>query len=577
MTRGTLAFLALVLPVAASAQTPKGIPEGSLPPPAITFHGLVPGRSTAADVRAALGPPVEENAWYSWKLLYPTPGRPDHLDAVQLQEGKESGLGCVEAASVPPGFETWEKVRAALGEPEWFLELRRSSLADYTAKGARFAFDAQGATIGVAYVPHGRPRVPAGGRRFLTLRSLRQRSPASPDPALPRSGTLEVGTSRVDLTPRAEWLAPVLTGKKFQVHDPLYARCAVLARGDLRIAIVGADLFGMSKDDVDRIEESVRSAGVSHLVFAMAHNHAAPDTIGIYGYYPKDYIAFIQKQVADGVRAALEARRPISKLVAASDELPLDGARVEGLIRNARNPGIVDPQISVLQALDAAGKPLVTFVHFACHVEGLETGIAEPSADFPGYLCDRLEKDLGGRAVFLNGALGGMVSGDTAARTHDEARKAGERFAAEAKRLLATATPSSSDRLALERYPIEVPMTNPRFLLFQKLSNRRPLVDGRIATEMFHLWLGDAELVTVPGELLPQLGFEVEERMTGYPRLVVGLVNDELGYMLPGEEFKAGEYEESMSVGPAIGPMVRDQAIRMAETARDPARFLGPR
>jgi hypothetical protein len=30
-----------------------------------------------------------------------------------------------------------------------------------------------------------------------------------------------------------------------------------------------------------------------------------------------------------------------------------------------------------------------------------------------------------------------------------------------------------------------------------------------------------------------------------------------------------------MSVGPAIGPMVRETAIRMIETARDPTRFRG--
>ena len=571
-TIAVAALLLLGLPPAPSpAQTPKGVPEASLRTPAATYHGLVPGRSTAAEVRTALGAPLEEHRWYSWKMLYPAAGRPGHLDSVQLVEGKDSDLGCVEAASIPAGLETLEKVRAALGEPEWLLELHRQAIADYTSKGLRFAFDRSGGTIGVAYVPHGHPRVHSGERHFLSLRSLPQGP--QPAPESPPPPDLRAGTASADITPRAEWLAPVLQDRPLKVHDPIRARCAVLARGPLKVAVVGADLFGMSREDVEEIEERVRAAGVGHLLLAMAHNHAAPDTIGIYGYYPKEYIRFIQDRIVEAVREASASLREVTRLVAASDELPLDGARVEGLFRNARNPGIVDPQVAVIQGRGADGKPIFTFVHFACHVEGLETGIREPSADFPGYLCDSLDAAIGGRTIFLNGALGGMVSGDTPARTHEEARAMGERLAREARRILGFAVEPRAARFSIERARIEVPLTNPRFALLQKLTGRRQLVEGRVVSELAHLRLGDADIITIPGELLPEVSFEVLERMDGYPRMIVGLVNDELGYMIPGYDFRAGEYEESMSVGPAIGPMVKDAAIRLLDSARQPGRF----
>ena len=77
--------------------------------------------------------------------------------------------------------------------------------------------------------------------------------------------------------------------------------------------------------------------------------------------------------------------------------------------------------------------------------------------------------------------------------------------------------------------------------------------------------IGDAELLTIPGELLPELSFEILARMKGYPRMVVGLANDQLGYLIPGYDFRDETYEESMSLGPAAGPMVLQQALRMLE------------
>jgi hypothetical protein len=82
---------------------------------------------------------------------------------------------------------------------------------------------------------------------------------------------------------------------------------------------------------------------------------------------------------------------------------------------------------------------------------------------------------------------------------------------------------------------------------------------------MFHVRLGDAQLLSVPGELLPEVSFEVLERMKGYPRMIIGLCNDEIGYIIPPYDFRAGEYEESMSLGPASAPVVLDEAWRMLD------------
>ena len=68
----------------------------------------------------------------------------------------------------------------------------------------------------------------------------------------------------------------------------------------------------------------------------------------------------------------------------------MDGARVMGLIRNARNPGLMDPTLSTVQVIGEDRGTLATLVHFSCHVESLEKQ-GELGADFPGYMCEQHE------------------------------------------------------------------------------------------------------------------------------------------------------------------------------------------
>ncbi len=79
------------------------------------------------------------------------------------------------------------------------------------------------------------------------------------------------------------------------------------------------------------------------------------------------------------------------------------------------------------------------------------------------------------------------------------------------------------------------------------------------------LKIGPAWLLTVPGELLPKLGLAWQDdlRQAGATvAAIIGLANDELGYILPEADyiypenpFEPGDhYEETMSIGPEAGP-----------------------
>jgi len=546
----------------ALGQAVAGSVKADDPPPPVTYHGLIPGLSTAADVRAALGPPVWEANWYAYKLLYPAQGRSGMYDSIHLQD-KEGKFACVEAASVPEGLTTRAEIEARLSEPEYELRMATFKLLDYSRQGVRFIVDKEDKTIGVAYFPHLRPRVHEGARKLVDLSLLRQGPQQRPAEPASLEG-LRAGVAEAKITPlEAEWLDPRYR-EKYQPHDDLWARVVVFERGDTKLALVSTDLFGMSLSPaIQPMIDRVKEHGIEHFVIAMSHNHAAPDTIGVYGHYPAEYIQYIQDQVVKAVGEAYAKLQPVKELRTASRELPMDGARVAGLIRNARNVGLVDPTISIIQPIGDDDQPIATLVNFACHVEGIEAGVLELTADFPGYMSDQIKADGGGMPIFLNGAVGGMVSGDNRARTHEEAKTTGLGFAAIVKELAATAQPPATFNFSVETKRVEIPMTNAQFKpIYEQM---RPLNRGRVVTQMSLIKLGECEMVTLPGEVLPEVAVEILEHMHGFPRVLIGLANDQLGYIIPPDDFRDDEYEETMSQGPAAAPVIRDTAIRMLE------------
>lgn len=557
----TAILLSFLLGIAAPethAQAVKHKVAEDAPPPPLMYHGLIPGRDTMPTVRKVLGEPEQQSRFYSYKMYYPAEGRPGMWDVVHMHgNSPDAGLANIDAASIPEGYESEVKIRATLGEPEYKLRMPSWTLLDYSEQGLRFTTTAQGKTSGVAYVPHGFRRVPKGERSFVDLSHLRQGEQHKSRESGAVNG-LTVGVAEVDITPQEkDWL-----GHPYTVHDPLSARIAVFANDELSVALVGADLFGFGYFEGNVIREAAKADGIDHTIIGSSHNHAAPDTLGVYGHYPADYIEYIQKQIGDGISAAAENAQPVKAFRTASKELPMDGARVMNLFRNARNPGVMDPTISILQATGNDGNPITTIVNFACHVESLEKGARDISADFPGYMCEQIKRDGGGQPVFLNGAVGGMISGDNPGRTYEYSEEMGLAIAAHVKELARIAHAPAQFEFSAERRELQIPLTNAAFIE-KYAESPRGLYRGRVETDMTLVRLGEAQLLTLPGELLPEVSFEILEHMDGFPRMLVGLGNDQLGYFVPPYDFRDDYYEETASAGPAAATQVRDMALRM--------------
>jgi hypothetical protein len=355
-----------------------------------------------------------------------------------------------------------------------------------------------------------------------------------------------------------------------RVHDDLYVRSVAFAAGDGEPVVLSiCDLVGMTWV----AGRSPRS------VVACTHTHHAPDTVGFWGRpfegisgIDPGYLAMVRDTVVASQAAAVASLEPARLRVGSVD--------VPELVANHRNPDILDAELTVWRAERPDGTAIATLCLYGCHPEVMSSEGQDVTADFAGHLCRRLDATTDGIGLFAAGALGGMQAPRTEERTHAEAERFGTVLADAVDRALAGAVEVPVEGTAdveLRRRCITVPLQNDMYALALAagISSHDGTVTGddgmptAVVTEVSVLRVGAAALACVPGELLPKLGLQLKDTMRAAGMVspaIVGLANDELGYILPEEDFvfpkdyfdPGSSYEESMSVGPRLGPAVCD-------------------
>jgi hypothetical protein len=380
-----------------------------------------------------------------------------------------------------------------------------------------------------------------------------------------------VRTGKLNITPSLErpvYLAGFASNKPaVRVQDPLWARCLLLEQGDLRAAWVMCDLIGLTRDACQQVEARVRAhlPGL-HVMIACTHTHFGPDTIGFWG--PQIGVTGVDPVYFDALMSNLEAL-----ILATSRQPPVQcslraaSVRVPNVAKNYRDEHIVDDEATCLQWLDAQGQPAATWVIYPCHPEAVVSDWADITSDYGHGLRETVEAQAGGMAFFAVGALGGMMSPTPTDQTHEQAYAMGRTIAQAALEALALAPIQFDPSLTLARHEVRFPLRNELYVQAAALgliADRRD-AEGFITTETSQMRLGSALLMTVPGELFPRVGLHLKQalRRDGVDVVgVVGLVNDELGYLLHPEDFifpqnylePGKQYEESMSPGPDAVP-----------------------
>jgi hypothetical protein len=88
--------------------------------------------------------------------------------------------------------------------------------------------------------------------------------------------------------------------------------------------------------------------------------------------------------------------------------------------------------------------------------------------------------------------------------------------------------------------------------------------------------VGNAQILTIPGEALPNLGYYLKRKMRGQHNLLFGLTNDAFGYILTKEDFgsfKRYDYISRTSLGERTGGILVDEALKFIAACPAPDRL----
>lgn len=385
---------------------------------------------------------------------------------------------------------------------------------------------------------------------------------------------LVAGSAIVDLTPpnpTAIHIAGYMPNKKAKgVAGPITGRILVLDDGKQTFITIGLDFVGYMNDRIWQTRHKISKKYAKDIMISSTHTHAGPDTMGLWGEWAffmvpmksgvdENYMQFIQKRIAEGVvKAIFNARE--ANLSSSEINIP------EGLSYNSHREGYKDNIMTVLQVRDNNHNTIATVINWACHAEFLGQNNEYLSPDFPGYLYPEVEKREGGVAIFLNGAIGGIIVPAMPRRTEANvairdkgARRAGKILAEYASKALEKAEEIKLENIRIDRRVIKLPVENDLFeYLGKKGFMTRYMKERTLYSEVWRVDLGHLSILTVPGEIFPSLGFRFKDIMTSKHKMLVGLSNDELGYIMTKEEWEDPlyDYEKTVSVGQQTGPIL---------------------
>jgi hypothetical protein len=387
----------------------------------------------------------------------------------------------------------------------------------------------------------------------------------TPNPLLPLSGG--IGTPK----------------KATEKKGDLFVRAFVLEKGTTRIAIVSVDNLGWPSVLGNKSRALIKSVPPGNVLIGATHTHSGPDAYGFPDQSGKaladlPYLEKCVAQIAEAVEEAVKNLQPAGLKVAVGE--------AKGKIAfNYYAADLYDPRCGVIQAIASAGvnkgKPIVTLVNYAIHPEVIGSGRGILSPDLCGPLYDKIESQTGGMAIFMNGAQGGMVTADvrreggTEANTWEECIRIGELLGDEALRIVGTAPTLENPSVYCASRQIEFPIESDmmKYIIKNSPLGYKLTRSDQVITQLNLLNIGPAQILTIPGEALPNIGYYVKRHMNTKFPFLFGLTNDAFGYMLTKVDFnsfKRYEYISRTSLGEMTGEIYMEQALKTVAESPKP-------
>lgn len=444
---------------------------------------------------------------------------------------------------------------------------------------------------------------------------------------------LQVGLADADITPKVDdpqhpvWMAGYGPGRQAnEVHDPLMVRATVLSDGEQKIAIACADLVGLQYPTVQKIRDEL--ADFKYVLVSSTHNHEAPDVVGLWGAslasrgVDDAYLELVVKQTVAAIRAAEKQLAPAQASYGTATD--------EALLGDSRLPDVRDGVLRVLKFINPQDELLGIVVQWNCHPEAMGSRNKALTADFVAATVSKLKARHKCPVTYVTGAVGGLmappddgIENAQGEQLHEGdfeyTRVYGEKVADLADQALAAAAPITLTPFVVSAKPIALPVSNPYYRaahvtgvvqrpactwtgdaeqIGKPFTLENASEQMAVLTEVGYLKLGELALAAIPGEIYPELVYgkfpkqaepgvdfptaplepHVTQILATEKWLLIGLANDEIGYIIPKRQWdnaapyaygKArGQYGEINSCGSDVAPVLMKALQQRVAEAR---------
>lgn len=424
------------------------------------------------------------------------------------------------------------------------------------------------------------------------------------------------GNGKVD----AVWIAGFGNNRPAQgVNDPLWARAIAFENNGVRVVLVTVDSIGLFAEKIINIRKRLDPAlNIDHLVVSCLHVHEAPDTMGIWSVglerpfwrFDYGYMELLQQAVADAAAEAVGNLRPAEAFMAETAVGP------EGFVNDSRIPLVYDNVIRIARFVEpGTDNTIATMVNWGNHPETVGSRNPLLTSDFSHYWREGVEKGVadplgapgvGGMCLYFQGQVGGLMTQLHTTVPHrngvdkfredsfEKAEALGDNLAIATLRAIREGSrPMEGSRVAVAAKTFMVPVGNKLFSFAAFIGLVHPgWWKGYVRSEVNALRVGDLEILTIPGEIYPEIcegGVEAPEgrdfpiqpvevpplraQMKGKTTMVLGLANDELGYIIPKSQWDVkppfaygrdrDQYGEENSFGPDVAGAVHRASMEV--------------
>lgn len=424
------------------------------------------------------------------------------------------------------------------------------------------------------------------------------------------------------------WIAGFDTNRPAKgINDPQWVRALALRNNGVTVVMLTFDAIGIYHNDFVAIRKMVDpSLHIDHMMFSSTHCHEVADTMKIWSFWKRikgldvplfgfdeKHMAMIREMAKEAAEEAVAKLEPADMYCAQVEIAP------EGFIDDSRKPIKIDNNMYLWRfTKPGADETIATFVNWGNHPESLGGDNSMLTSDFCHYLREGVEKGvpdpngapgMGGMCLYFQGMVGGLMTQlhttvphrdgqqKFEEETFEKAEALGQNLAIVACRALRSELvwKNEKPRVAVAAKTFKAPMAGQfKYAIMLGLLHEGYYWGGLAKTEMNVLRVGDALALTVPGEIYPEIvqggieclpGRDYEIPIVETPPLrtemeksarmacVIGLANDEIGYILPKTEwdnkapwvYEKKQYGEENSGGPDVGPSVYHTGMELLQ------------